>query len=344
MGAELDLRWASQASSSVGSLGVRFYNSSGTPVVSADRRDLGEGSYVLGQYNGQLIADTYTLDFTTGPQVAVTAGMGSKNPWHNATPVSITADDATVHYGIIPGLGLVFSSGTANGNQAIVTVGAYLSSGGVDTNALNFGTLYNDGERTAFRAAVVNSGDATAGTVQLIPLPAGYYYGTDAESIICRVGPHSSDTRAKMAQVTSYTITFDTWTNQGSYYTANVNVGGSLCIATAKFDGETVYEYGSGNGYVDATDRLKGWQIVFAKTSTDPTAKTLTFVSAEGWTYATVAEDSDGAAISFGAGPLNLGDIDPTDAVYCWLATTLPEGLSKGAMRLWTPRFRFTEI
>jgi hypothetical protein len=344
MAATLDIRWAAQAGSAVGSLGPRFYNVSGTPIASIARRDLGEGSYELGAYNGQLVADVYTLNFTTGPQVAVTADLGSKNPWHNLTPVSIVANGSTVHYNVVPGLGIVFSSGTANGNQAVITVGAYLSAGGVDTNALNFGVTKNDGQAHTLRFAVVNTGSDTAGTVQLSALPAGYYSGTNAATTVCRIGPHSSDTRAKLAVVTSYGITFANWQSAGSYYTADVYVGGQLCIATAKFDGETIYEWGSGNGYVDASDLLKGWQIVFAKTSTSPVGNTITFVSAAGWAYVTTASDQSGAAVAYTAGPLTLGDIASGGTKYGWVAMTLPEGLARGAIRLWTPRFRFTEI
>jgi|PlaIllAssembly_1097288.scaffolds.fasta_scaffold00013_12 hypothetical protein len=344
MAATLDLRWASQAGSAVGSLGLRYANLSGTPILSCVRRDLGEGTYPLGQYNGQFVADTYTLNFTTGPHVTVIADLGSKNPWHNATPVDIVTDGVTVHSNLIGGVDLVFSAGTVNGNQGVVTVGAYLSAGGIDTEALNFGVTKNDGVRDTFRAAVVNTGTDTAADVRLSVLPGGYYSGTDAASIICRLGPHSEDTRAKMAQVASYAITYDTWTNAGAYYTANVNVGGQLCIATAKFDGETVYEWGSANGYVDADDRLKGWQVVFAKITATPVGKTTTFVSAQGWAWAEVAADVGGAALSFSSGPVLLGDIAPSATVYVWCAVTIPEGTAKGAIKLWTPRLRFMGI
>jgi hypothetical protein len=343
MAVDLDIRWATQAGSATGSLGLRYYNSSGTPVQSCTRRDLGEGTYSA-QYNGQFVADVYVLDFTTGPNVTVTADLGSKNPYHNLTPVSITADGATVHADIIGGVDLVFSSGTANGNQAIVTVGAYLSAGGVDTNALNFGILPNNDERVEIRAAVVNTGTDTAADVTVTPVPASYYTGTDAESIIARLGPHSTDSRAQLATATAHSMTFDTWTNQGSYYSANVNIGGSLCIATAKFDGETIYEYGSGNGYVDSSDYLKGLQVVFAKTSTSPVGKTLTVTVRDGWSWVEVAPDVAGSAGAWQSGPISLGDIAASGTTYCWFGMTIPEGQARGAIRLWTPRVRFSEI
>ena len=344
MATTLDLRLATQAGSPVGSLGLRSANISGTPITSCVRRDLGEGTYTLGQFNGQFVSDVYTLNFTTGPLVAVIADLGSKNPWHNATPVAITADGVTVHSNLIGGVDLVFSAGTANGNQAVVTVGAYLSAGGVDTEALNFGITKNDSMRESIRVAVVNTGSDAAADVRLYVLPGGYYYGTDASAIICRLGPHSDESRAQMAQVASYSISYANWQNAGSYYTADVSVGGQLCIATAKFDGQTPYEYGSGNGYVDASDRLKGWQVVFAKTSTTPVGKTTTFISAQGWQWASVAADVGGAALSFSTGPVLLGSIAPSATVYAWVALTIPEGTAKGAIKLWTPRLRFMGI
>lgn len=344
MAATLDLRWASQAGSAVGSLGPRLANISGTPILSCARRDLGEGTYTLGQFNGQLVGDVYTLNVTTGPHVAVLADLGSKNPWHNATPVDIVADGVTVHSNLIGGLDIVFSAGAVNGNSAVVTVGAYLSAGGVDTEALNFGVTPNDDARQTFRAAVVNTGSDTCGDVQLSVLPGGYYYGTDSASIICRIGPHSDDGRARMAQVASYAITYANWQNAGSYYTADVYVGAQLCIATAKFDGATVYEWGSANGYVDADDRLRGWQVVFAKITATPVGKTTTFISAQGWSWAQVAADVGGAANAYSTGPVLLGDIAPAATVYVWCAVTIPEGTAKGAIKLWTPRLRFMGI
>jgi hypothetical protein len=343
MAATLDLRWASQAGAATGTLGVRYYNSSGSPIDSCDRRDLGEGDYDA-QYNGQLVADVYTLAFTSGPQVTVTADLGAKNPYHNTTPVSITADGATVHRDIIPGLDLVFNSGTASGNSAVVTVGAYLSTGGVDTNALNAGIVPNNGVRTAFRAAIVNTGSDTAASVQVVPVPAGYYTGSDAQTHIARLGPHSDYARAQLATAGSLAMTFDTWTNAGSYYTANVNIGGAICIATAKFDGETIYEYGSANGYIDSSDYMEGLQVVFSKVTADPTANTITITVADGWSWVTVAPDTAGSAGAFQAGPITLGDIAASGTEYCWFGITIPEGQARGAIRLWTPRVLFSEI
>ena len=343
MGANLDLRWTSAAGSAIGSLGVRHANTSGTPIVSCVRRDLGEGSYSA-QFNGQYVADVYTLTFS-GTTVYVNAALGDANPYHNPTTgVTIVKDDATPNDLVIGGLRIVFSSGTGDTDEAVVAVGAYLTAGGVATSALNFGAQKNDGEVYAFQATVVNSGDRTAANAVLLPLPGSYYTGAIAETHIARIGPHSDDDRAALAPAGSLAMTFDTWTNQGAYYTANINIGGSLCIATAKFDGETIYEYGSGNGYVDATDRMKGLQVVFALVSASPVGETVAIVTASGWAWAMIAESVGSSPGSYQNTSLELGDIAASESIDVWIGWQVPEGQARGSLRLWTPRIRYLEV
>jgi len=344
MGADVVLRWAAD-DSATGSLDVRWVNTSGTPLVSCVRRDLSESGYPLdGGYNGQTVADVYTLTFS-GTTCYVNADLGDANPWHNPTTgVTIVKDGSTPNDLVVPGLRLVFSAGTGDTDEAVVSVGAYLSAGGVDTSALNFGIQANDGVLVSFRAVLHNIGSSMAADLRVYPLPGAYYTGDIATTHIVRLGPHSDPDRAVLATAASKSMTFDTWTNQGSYYTANVNIGGSLCIATAKFDGETVYEHGSGNGYVDATDRLAGLQVVFAKVTADPTSDTVTVVIRDGWSWARVANDTNGSAGTFQNSELLLGDLAAGATVHLWLGWQVPEGQARGAVRLWVPRVTYMEV
>jgi hypothetical protein len=344
MGADVVLRWAAD-DSATGSLDVRYVNTSGTPLVSCVRRDLAESGYAYdGAYNGAVVADVYTLTFS-GTTCYVNAALGTANPYHNPTTgVTIVKDGSSPNDLVVPGLRLVFSSGTGDTDTAVVSVGAYLSVGGVATKALNFGIQRNDGELVSFRAVVHNVGSSMAADVRLVPLPGSYYTGDLADTHVVRLAGHTDPDRARLAAAGSLTLTFDTWTNQGSYYTANVNVGGGLCIATAKFDGETVYEYGSGNGYVDASDYLKGLQVVFAKTTTDPTSDTLAVVVRDGWEWAMVAADTNGNAGTYQNTELSLGDLAAGATTHCWLGWLVPEGQARGAVRLWVPRLAYMEV
>lgn len=340
MAVDIALRWASAAASSEGDLDERFVNVSGTPIFSCVKRDLGS------EYNGQLIADVYTLTFGgSGTTCYVSAALGDKNPWHNPTTgVSITADSATEHTNVIPGLVIVFSSGTGDTNSAKVTIGAYMTSGGVVTDALNFGIVANNGELESFRAAAKNVGDRDAANVFVRRLPGLYYYGDIAETHIVRIGPHSDSARDQLATANSHTITFSGWTLVGSYYTSNVYVDGTLCIASAIFDGETVYEYGSGNGYSDANDKLRGLQIIFADTDVSPVSDSVTLVVAGGWSWVQLAPDIGGTAGSFQPTELELGEVASGDTVYFWIGWAVPEGTARGAIKLWTPRIACMEV
>jgi hypothetical protein len=344
MGADLTLRWASKIATAEGDLGPRYVNKTGTPIKSIERRDLGEGSYGLAIYNGQLVADVYTLTFNVdGTTCYVNAALGDKNPWHAPAGVSITDDGSTEHDLVIPGLRLVFNTCT-NTDEAVVSVGSYLSALAVSTAALNFGATKNDGIITSFRVGVKNIGDRDAVNIRVRPLPALYYTGTDAETIIARLGPHSNSSRDQMADVASLTMTFENWTDQGSYYSADVKVGGVIAIETAKFDGETIYEYGDGHGYHDVNDRFTGLQVVFAKITADPTRKTVTIQVRDGWEWARLAGDNDGSPGDFQNAELSLGELAVSGEVFLWMGMLIPEGQARGAIRIWTPRIIFEEV
>jgi hypothetical protein len=338
MGTNIVLRWASAVGTSEGDLGVRYVNTSGTPIVSCVRRDLGN------EFNGQIVSDVYTLTFS-GTTCRISAALGAKNPWHNPTTgVTIVKDGVTENNLVIPGLTIVFSSGTGDTNSAKVTVGAYMTAGGIVTNAFNFGITANNGERAAFRVAAKNIGDRVGANASIRRLPGLYYTGSISTTHIARIGPHSSTARDQLATAGAKSMTFANWVLAGSYYTANVYIGGILCISSAIFDGSTVYEYGSGNGYSNANDGLRGLQIVFANTSVSPVGSTVVITVADGWQWVELAPDISGTAGNYQASELVLGDIDVSGVAYIWVGWSVPLGTARGSIKLWIPRVACMEV
>ena len=96
---------------------IGITNSSGTAVSSG----------VLNE-SGEAIADVYTITMS-----AVSAGTGTatvetaspNNPYKGRVVTGVALDGATLVKNVIPGLNLVFSSGTANTNVSVVKLGAY---------------------------------------------------------------------------------------------------------------------------------------------------------------------------------------------------------------------------
>jgi hypothetical protein len=346
MAAELILRWADDKASAVGNLGLRFVNTSGTPIISCARRDLTESGYDYeGGFNGALIADTYSLTFNAdGTLCYVAAGEGVKNPYHTPAGIAIVDDGSTPHDAVLPGLRLVFFNGITVTNTAIVTIGAYTTAAGATTRAINFGPVKNDAEVASIKATVINIGVDQAVKCSIRPTPALYYTGTNAMTHIARLGPHSSSGRDQLAPASGLSMTFDTWTNAGPYYTANVKIGGALAIATAKFDGETIYEYGGGIGYVDAADRLKGLQVVFALTAVDPTANAIAIIVRDGWTWARLSLDVSGSPGEMQNAAVALPDLAAGESVDVWLGVAVPLGQARGAIRMWTPKIVYEEV
>lgn len=343
MSVDLTFRYGPAAGTAQGNLRLQTYNVSGTPLVS--------GTFGAA---GQEIADTYDLTFTSAGGVTVDVDCGSplKNP-NQATGVAVVADGVTVNWNVILGVGLVISAGVATGNEARVTVGAYMTAGGLVTDVLNVGTTEGGSSSPSVQIAAVVAGASDASEVSVRPLPGFYFTPYNARSFVALIDNHSSVGREVLAPSGTLTITFTNWGDAGGgKKKADVMVGGQLAILGAIFDNATRYEYGSGNGYVDATDRLRGLALVLVDTTADPTAMTVSLVvDGDHAAYAELAEDLSGAPGTFASAPLTLtesgqgaGIITSGAAAYFWFRWNLPAAATRGAMRLWSLRARGMEV
>lgn len=327
----------------VGNLELRFVNLTGTPIVSMVLDD-----------SGQEIADVYRLLFNHngGDDVDIITDAGDKNP-NEASAVAITADGATVNWNVIAGVGIVVSASVQDQDRAIVSIGAFMTAGGVVTDVLNFGILASGSGSTERRIAATNTGADGAAELEVAVLPGFYFTPDDARDFVELVDNHSSSSRETLAATGSKVITFTNWGDDAGSgkKKADVYVGGSLCISTALFDGVTRYEHGV-TGYIDGTDLLQGLSIILADTTADPTSETIT-LKIDGDTHDQVelAGDLGGAPGSWGSSPVPLtesgqaaGYISSGERAYFWTRWTLPSSATLGDLRLVSVRTRGLSI
>ncbi|KPJ83958.1 MAG: hypothetical protein AMS19_02635 [Gemmatimonas sp. SG8_23] len=342
MSAEIKFRHPNNWNDPVGNLELRFVNLVGTPIVSVELDD-----------SGQEIADVYELYFTAtgGPTVDVVAAAGDKNP-NEATGVSITADGSTVNWNVIAGVGIVVSASVADDERARVTIGAYMVASGLVTEMLNFGVVASGSSSLERRIAAVNTGADDATDLEVAALPGFYFTPDDARDFVELIDNHSDESRETIAVTGTKTITFSNWGDGGGgKKKADVYVNGSLCIATALFDGVTRYEYGV-SGYVNATDLLKGLSIILADTTADPTSETITLeIDGDTFDQVELAEDLTGAPGSWGPSAVPLtesgrpaGQITSGGLAYFWIRWSLPSSATLGDLRLVSVRARGNSI
>jgi hypothetical protein len=340
MAAQLILRLASQVGSPVGNLQVRYVNTTNTPILSVAWLD-----------SGVAIADDYTLTVLTknGSALTVKVEANVKNPYVSLTGLPATADGTTVNKTLIPGIGIVLSASADVGWAAKVTVGDYMDAGGAITHVGVFGVVQSGQVTTGVRVAAVNVGDAPAQNTVLYALPGGFYFGSGYEVLIQTIKPHSDPSRHKMASPATLSITFANWgTDSGTgKKKADVKVGGTTAIVGALFDGATVYQWGSGNGYVDNLDLLPGLQLVLANTTSDPSAVTITLSISDGWNWVQFAADSGGTPGTYANQDLVLteseqpsGTITVGGAGFFWINWAPPGSAQAGAMRKMLTRVR----
>jgi hypothetical protein len=131
---------------------VRFSNTTGTPLASAS--DLADG---------EALADIYSLAISgvVGGAGTVTVGTDApNNPYKGRVANGVLLDGVTVYRNIIPGVGLVFSATSANGNVAQVKVGVYF--GTFDSFGVGAGV-----PSAATRHRVVNTGSGAVSGAQV---------------------------------------------------------------------------------------------------------------------------------------------------------------------------------
>jgi hypothetical protein len=325
MSAELMLRYATMATDPDGDLDVRFENTINTPIDS-----------ITWRANGQAVAGTYVLDFhKVGAVVSVDVeatggGATSRNPWGNRAGLAATADGATENLDIVPGVAIVLSASTAEGWQAKMTIGNYLSSAAAETEILEFEVVQAGTSSSGRRVACRNVGTEESEDTTIHALPGFYFDGTGAETFIERIAPHSDDGRHKLAGKHSHQVRFASWGDDipSGKKKANIEVntdgaGWHVAVTAALFDGITVYEYGVA-GYDDANDYLAGLGITLPDTTADPTSTAVTLLVRDGYTWVQFAPDVTGSPGTYAAADLVLGDIPASDHEYFWVKVVVP--------------------
>jgi len=339
MPADLQLWHPDHLGDAKGKLQFRVVNTLNAPILSSPAPTW------LG--NGAAIADVYELVFTNNAGT-VTATReclieGTKNPYRNMTGVPVVADGVTVNKNLIPGLGLVVSASVATGWKARVAIRNYLdlADDGDYTAFLSWGIIQAGITQTGRKIAVKNVGDSDAALTVLYVTPGFYIAGGSYESFIAKIEPHSNPTRHKMAVAGSYVLTFADWKDAGGgKKSADLYVDGVKAIEDAIFNGTTLYEYGSGNGYDDGADKLKGLLIVLADTTADPTSLSLTLHVTADYTWVEFAPDVSGAPGSYANQDLDLtqsgqptGTILAGGSALFWMRENPPLGATVGALR-----------
>ncbi len=95
---------------------IRYANTTGTPIVSAEE----SGS-------GELLSDDYTLEFSAvmaGTATVTVVSASPNNPYRKVV-TGVPVDDVTEVENVIPGVKLIFNNTTANGDDALVHIGSY---------------------------------------------------------------------------------------------------------------------------------------------------------------------------------------------------------------------------
>jgi len=329
MSADLIFRDAASPGDSDSNLQVRYENTISTPITSVAWRG-----------DGRAIADSYELEMLSGSTCKVTAN--TKHPATTATE-TVVADGATANTDLVPGLDIVLNASSAVGWKASVSIGQLMDSSGNMTDRFAFGVVETDTTTSAMRIAVVNTGADPAQNSEVIALPGLRYSGSGATTLIDRIDNHSSDARDKMAAAADYTITWANWTDgtgdDAGYKVADIMVDGNLAVASARFDGSTVYEWGVA-AYDDSGDYLSGMQIVLANTTSDPSSNTITLTVTDGYTWVEFAADVSGSPGSYSNSDLTVtepgetaGTITASGTAYFWARLAMPSAAAIGAMR-----------
>jgi hypothetical protein len=318
-----------------GRIDLRYENTVNAPLVSVTLLD-----------TGQEIAGDYTLVFTNlgggSYSVAVTAGDGSKNPYH-ATGVPVVCDGSTVNKDVIGGLGIVVSASVDTGWTGKISLGAIMSSAGATTAVLNHGIVDAGTNSTQKQIAAKNVGDADSAQTKIRAVPGFYWTPLDAIAYVKKIDNHPDDVREHNAAKGTYSITFANRQYDGGTgkWTHDVYVNGNKAITAAQFDGTTEYGYGLDPAYDDMNDYLEGLSIIFENTTADPTSTTITLEVMDGWQWEELAEDVSGSPGTWTAADLTLTESGQATGIvrtgqHCdfWNRWNLPPSTSPDDLRI----------
>ena len=335
MASAIQFRDASAPTDPDASLQSRFENTISTPVLSISWLD-----------NGEAIAGAYTIAFTSGTSVNVTCD-DPKNE-HVQTGKTVVADDATVNKDVIPGVGIVFSSSSASGWTAKVSVGAFMAGDGSSSRRFNTGTIEAGELSTQRKIAAINVGSESSSETEVYALPGLFVGGTDVDDFVAFVKNHTDPSRHTAATPGDYVLTFADYQNLAidtvDVYVNKDGGGAVKAIEDAALD-ETLYQYGVA-GYIDGSDALPGMAISLFDNG-DPTAKTFTIYVREGDDWIEFAPDVTGSPGTWQAGPIPLtelgeasGTITASGFAYFWVRVNVPLAATPGDMRFANLRSR----
>ena len=329
---DMVFRDAASPSDPDANLTLRYENTVNTPIASASWLD-----------NGRAVSDEYELIFTVSGSATCQVVCNPKNPAYTAS-VAVTADGSTVNENLIPGVGIVLSASTATGWKAKLSIGELMASDGSCTSRFAFGIVQSGNTTSNRRIAVVNPNSESVQGCKVTSLPGLRYSGTGADNLIKTIDNHSSDARDKMASgFGSATITFANWADgtgdDAGFKVADILVDGNTAVATARFDGATLYEWGVA-AYDDTNDYLPGMGIMLENTTDDPRAASITLLVTEGYDWVELAPDSSGSPGTWVATDIDLteagettGTITASGTAYFWVRTAVPSAATRGVMK-----------
>lgn len=292
--------------------------------------------------NGEAVAGVYTITATSGSTVNITAD-DPKNELVG-TGIAVVADGSTVNKDCLKGVGLVLSASLAAGWTFKVTVGDLMASDGSTSDRFAVGIVEAGSQSTQRKIVAYNVGSLTSADSLVIATPGFFVEGSGAVDFIKELLNHTDDARETLATEADLEMTFSDY-QTGPPETADVTIddggGGVLAIQDAKLDGAELYQYGEGNGYVDAADKLKGLAIVFADTPGDPSSKTFTIHVRRGYDWVEFAPDVAGSPGTWQSGPLTLtesgqttGEITAGGYATFWFRVNIPDSAQPGDMVL----------
>lgn len=335
MSSEIIFRDAASPADPDANLLLRYENTISTPINSVSW--LGDG---------EAISDVYTIAATSGSAVNVTAD-DAKNEVVG-TGISVTADDSTINYGVVPGVGIVFSSSLASGWTGKISIGALMATDGSTSDRFNVGVVESDDISTQRRIVAVNVGTEASAETAVYALP-GHFLEDNAQGWIEYLQNHTDPSRHALAEDGEYVITYGDYV-AGSPDTCDVYVnkdgGGAVkAVEDALMDG-TLYQYGV-SGYIDAQDKFKGLGFAFTNEPGDPSALTHTFHVREGYLYVELAPDVTGSPGTWQAPPLTLtesgetsGTVTASGTVNFWFRLNVPDTATPGDRKLFVLRAR----
>lgn len=307
---------------------VRFTNDAGTMLTSAqDNAD------------GEALSDDYTLTASAvsgGTGTIAVAASSPNNPYgmtgHN-TFTGVVLNGVTQYRNIIPGLILVFSNTTANGNTSTVHVGVY--QGTFDAFGVDAGI-----PSTALRHQVVNTGTgAVADAVARLLTQAVMIKQTG--NALAYVKPFADGATEKLAggssQTLPYNLTISATAGSGGGKTATLSIDGVAFGAGVLLDITTGANV-SGTGIKAIANypyRVNSGPLQGLEFNLDPAcangdeANVLIFPSR----YVQIAPETAGSPGTWGTSDVTLtqagqsaGVIQPAGVAYYYTRIVVPAG------------------